>query len=176
MRSGKTSISKKSPRPTRKAVNPAAGLNTSFLPATKAMPKAMLTIIGEPLIQFAVDEACEAGIEHFIFVSDRNKSVIEGQFGRSHELEGILKKKGWFKDLAVLEGGLTKDCRASLTRQQEPLGLGHAILCARETVGDEPFAVLLPDMGMRSSPGCLLRMRNLCARHTLMHDKLELVA
>jgi UTP--glucose-1-phosphate uridylyltransferase len=151
-------------RPIRKAVFPVAGLGTRFLPATKAMPKEMLTIVDKPLIQLAVDEAREAGIEHFIFVTGRNKSVIEDHFDRSYELEAILKKKGRFKDLAMLDSNLPKAGRSSFTRQQEPLGLGHAILCARDLVGDEPFAVLLPDMAMHSSPGCLSQMCNLYAR------------
>jgi UTP--glucose-1-phosphate uridylyltransferase len=154
----------KSHQTVRKAIFPVAGLGTRFLPATKAMPKEMLTIVDKPLIQLAVDEAREAGIEHFIFVTGRNKSMIEDHFDRSYELEAVLKKKGRLNDLAALESGLPKAGRTSFTRQQEPLGLGHAIWCARDIVGNEPFAVLLPDMAMRSSPGCLLQMCNLFAR------------
>ncbi|MFN0194268.1 MAG: UTP--glucose-1-phosphate uridylyltransferase GalU [Aestuariivirga sp.] len=154
-------MSKTAHRPVRKAIFPVAGLGTRFLPATKAMPKEMLTVVDKPLIQLAFDEAREAGIEHFIFVTGRNKSVIEDHFDRPYELEAELKKRGRFNELAILESSLPKAGRTSFTRQQEPLGLGHAILCARDIVGDEPFAVLLPDMVMRSSPGCLLQMCNL---------------
>lgn len=145
-------------RPIRKAIFPVAGLGTRFLPATKAMPKEMLTIVDRPLIQLAVDEAREAGIEHFIFVTGRNKSVIEDHFDKQYELEATLRQRGKSRELATLEQDLPAAGQTSFTRQQEPLGLGHAIWCARNIVGDEPFAVLLPDMVMHAKPGCLSQM------------------
>lgn len=145
-------------RPIKKAIFPVAGLGTRFLPATKAMPKEMLTIVDRPLIQIAFDEAREAGIEHFIFVTGRNKSVIEDHFDKQYELESTLRKRGKSAELDILEQDLPAAGQTSFTRQQEPLGLGHAIWCARNMVGDEPFAVLLPDMVMHASPGCLSQM------------------
>jgi UTP--glucose-1-phosphate uridylyltransferase len=145
-------------RPIRKAVFPVAGLGTRFLPATKAMPKEMLTVVDRPLIQIVVDEAREAGIEHLIFVTGRNKSVIEDHFDKQYELESTLRKRGKSIELDVLEQDLPAAGETSFTRQQEPLGLGHAIWCARNLVGDEPFAVLLPDMIMKAEPGCLRQM------------------
>jgi UTP--glucose-1-phosphate uridylyltransferase len=145
-------------RPIKKAIFPVAGLGTRFLPATKAMPKEMLTVVDRPLIQIAVDEAREAGIEHFIFVTGRNKSVIEDHFDKQYELESTLRKRGKSLELDILEEDLPAAGQTSFTRQQEPLGLGHAIWCARNIVGDEPFAVLLPDMVMHAKPGCLNQM------------------
>ncbi len=145
-------------RPIKKAIFPVAGLGTRFLPATKAMPKEMLTVVDRPLIQIAVDEAREAGIEHFIFVTGRNKSVIEDHFDKQYELEATLRKRGKSVELDILEQELPAAGQTSFTRQQEPLGLGHAIWCARNMVGDEPFAVLLPDMVMHANPGCLSQM------------------
>jgi UTP--glucose-1-phosphate uridylyltransferase len=145
-------------RPIKKAIFPVAGLGTRFLPATKAMPKEMLTVVDRPLIQIAVDEAREAGIEHFIFVTGRNKSVIEDHFDKQYELESTLRKRGKSVELDILEEDLPAAGQTSFTRQQEPLGLGHAIWCARNMVGDEPFAVLLPDMVMHAKPGCLSQM------------------
>jgi UTP--glucose-1-phosphate uridylyltransferase len=145
-------------RPIRKAVFPVAGLGTRFLPATKAMPKEMLTVVDRPLIQIVVDEAREAGIEHLIFVTGRNKSVIEDHFDKQYELESTLRKRGKSIELTLLEQDLPSAGEASFTRQQEPLGLGHAIWCARNLVGNEPFAVLLPDMIMKAEPGCLKQM------------------
>ena len=145
-------------RPIKKAIFPVAGLGTRFLPATKAMPKEMLTVVDRPLIQIAVDEAREAGIEHFIFVTGRNKSVIEDHFDKQYELESTLRKRGKSVELDILEQDLPAAGQTSFTRQQEPLGLGHAIWCARNIVGDEPFAVLLPDMVMHAKPGCLAQM------------------
>lgn len=142
----------------RKAVFPVAGLGTRFLPATKAMPKEMLTVVDRPLIQIAVDEARDAGIEHFIFVTGRNKSVIEDHFDKQYELESTLRRRGKSVELDILEQDLPAAGQTSFTRQQEPLGLGHAIWCARNLVGDEPFAVLLPDMVMKAEPGCLRQM------------------
>jgi UTP--glucose-1-phosphate uridylyltransferase len=145
-------------RPIKKAVFPVAGLGTRFLPATKALPKEMLTIVDRPVIQLAVDEAREAGIEHFVFVTGRNKSVIEDHFDKQYELEATLRKRGKSAELDLLEQDLPGAGQTSFTRQQEPLGLGHAVWCARELVGDEPFALLLPDMVMHSKPGCLKQM------------------
>ncbi len=145
-------------RPIKKAIFPVAGLGTRFLPATKAMPKEMLTIVDRPIIQLAVDEAREAGIEHFIFVTGRNKSVIEDHFDKQYELESNLEKRGRADDLDRLRQDLIPPGQTSFTRQQEPLGLGHAIWCARNIVGNEPFAVVLPDMVMHAKPGCLAQM------------------
>ena len=143
----------------RKAVFPVAGLGTRFLPATKAMPKEMLTVVDRPLIQHVVDEAMEAGIEHFIFVTGRNKSVIEDHFDRQFELEQVLAERGKTTELQVLNSDLPGAGTISYTRQQEPLGLGHAVWCARELVGDEPFALLLPDVLVQNpGKGCLAQM------------------
>jgi UTP--glucose-1-phosphate uridylyltransferase len=145
-------------RPIRKAIFPVAGLGTRFLPATKAMPKEMLPVVDRPLIQHVVDEAREAGIEHFIFVTGRNKGVIEDHFDRQFELELTLKERRKLADLKLLSGDLPGPGTTSFTRQQLPLGLGHAVWCARELVGNEPFALLLPDMLIQHSPGCLKQM------------------
>jgi len=142
----------------RKAVFPVAGLGTRFLPATKAMPKEMLTVVDRPLIQHVVDEAREAGIEHFIFVTGRNKNVIEDHFDRQIELETTLRERNKSADLALLEEELPAPGNTTFTRQQSPLGLGHAVWCARELVGNEPFALLLPDMLVKGKPGCLAQM------------------
>jgi UTP--glucose-1-phosphate uridylyltransferase len=131
----------------RKAVFPVAGLGTRFLPATKAMPKEMLPVVDRPVIQYVVDEARAAGIEHFIFVTGRNKAVIEDHFDRQFELEVTLQEQD-------LPGAGT----TSFTRQQSPLGLGHAVWCARELVGREPFALLLPDVLVHAKKGCLAQM------------------
>ncbi|MGZ5865673.1 MAG: UTP--glucose-1-phosphate uridylyltransferase GalU [Xanthobacteraceae bacterium] len=144
--------------PIRKAVLPVAGLGTRFLPATKAMPKEMLTVVDRPLIQHVVDEAREAGIEHFIFVTGRNKGVIEDHFDKQYELEATLHGKDRKLDLEILEKGLLGAGQASFTRQQSPLGLGHAVWCAREIVGHEPFAVLLPDVLVQAKRSCLAQM------------------
>ena len=137
-------------KPIRKAVFPVAGLGTRFLPATKAMPKEMLTVLDRPLIQHVVDEAREAGIEHFIFVTGRNKGVIEDHFDRQAELEDTLRERKKFKQLELLEQLLPGPGQTSFTRQQEPMGLGHAVWCARELVGNEPFALILPDVLIKS--------------------------
>ena len=142
----------------RKAIFPVAGLGTRFLPATKAMPKEMLPVVDRPLIQHVVDEAREAGIEHFIFVTGRNKSVIEDHFDRQFELELTLAERGKKADLALLSHDLPEPGTFSFTRQQSPLGLGHAVWCARELVGNEPFALLLPDVLVQNTPGCLTQM------------------
>jgi UTP--glucose-1-phosphate uridylyltransferase len=145
-------------QPIRKAVFPVAGLGTRFLPATKAMPKEMLTVVDRPLIQHVVDEAREAGIEHFIFVTGRNKNVIEDHFDRQIELETTLRERNKTADLTLLEEELPAPGNTSFTRQQSPLGLGHAVWCARELVGNEPFALLLPDMLIQGKPSCLAQM------------------
>ena len=130
----------------RKAVFPVAGLGTRFLPATKAVPKEMLTVVDAPVLQHVVDEAIEAGIEHFIFVTGRGKAVIEDYFDVAYELEALLAERNKAPQQALLKKQLPAAGATSFTRQQAPLGLGHAVWCAREIVGDEPFAVVLPDM------------------------------
>ena len=142
----------------RKAIFPVAGLGTRFLPATKAMPKEMLPVVDRPLIQHVVDEARQAGIEHFIFVTGRNKAVIEDHFDRQFELEATLNERGKQDDLSSLSRDLPGPGTTSFTRQQQPLGLGHAVWCAREIVGDEPFALLLPDVLVQHERGCLAQM------------------
>jgi UTP--glucose-1-phosphate uridylyltransferase len=143
-------------KPVRKAVFPVAGLGTRFLPATKAMPKEMLTVVDKPLIQYAVEEALEAGIEQIIFVTGRGKSSLEDHFDISYELEATMRARG--KSLAAIENIRQKPGSPVYVRQQEPLGLGHAVWCAREIVGDEPFAVLLPDELMVGAPNFLKQM------------------
>src|SRR4029079_11738113 len=143
----------------RKAVFPVAGLGTRVLPATKAMPKAMLTILDEPLIQYVYDEAKEAGIEHFIFVTGRNKGVIEDHFDKMFELDTTLAARGNKQaEQDILARDQPGAGATSFTRQQAPLGLGHAVWCARDIVGNEPFAVLLPDELVLNTPGCLAQM------------------
>jgi UTP--glucose-1-phosphate uridylyltransferase len=143
----------------RKAVFPVAGLGTRVLPATKAMPKEMLTIVDKPLIQYVVDEAKEAGIEHFVFVTGRNKGVIEDHFDRMFELDTTLAARGNKKaEQDILARDQPEAGATSFTRQQAPLGLGHAVWCARELVGDRPFALLLPDMLFKATPGVLKQM------------------
>ncbi|ARQ00484.1 UTP--glucose-1-phosphate uridylyltransferase GalU [Pseudorhodoplanes sinuspersici] len=145
-------------KPVRKAIFPVAGLGTRFLPATKAMPKEMLTVVDRPLIQHVVDEAREAGIEHLIFVTGRNKSVIEDHFDRQFELEVTLKERNKKNELTLLAEDTPAAGSTSFTRQQSPLGLGHAVWCARDIVGNEPFAVVLPDVLVQNEPGCLKQM------------------
>jgi UTP--glucose-1-phosphate uridylyltransferase len=145
-------------KPVRKAVFPVAGLGTRFLPATKAMPKEMLPVVDRPLIQHVVDEAREAGIEHFIFVTGRNKGVIEDHFDRQFELEMTLLERQKHDALKFLTEELPIPGSTSFTRQQEPLGLGHAVWCARELVGREPFALLLPDVLVQHERSCLAQM------------------
>jgi UTP--glucose-1-phosphate uridylyltransferase len=142
----------------RKAVFPVAGLGTRFLPATKAMPKEMLTVVDKPLIHYAVDEAREAGIEKFIFVTSRGKSVIEDHFDRAIELEATLQERGKEPELGELREWLPAPGDMAFTRQQQPLGLGHAVWCARDLVGDEPFAVLLADDLVQAPVSCLKQM------------------
>jgi len=143
-------------KPVRKAIFPVAGLGTRLLPATKTMPKEMLTIVDRPLIQYAVDEAREAGIETLIFVTGRGKSSLVDYFDMGFELEASMTKAG--KSLDALAPSRTKHGELVSVRQQQPLGLGHAVWCARHIVGDEPFAVLLPDELMLGEPGCLAQM------------------
>ena len=145
-------------RKIRKAVLPVAGLGTRFLPATKAVPKEMLTVVDKPVIQYVVEEAMAAGIEHFVFVTGRNKAVIEDHFDVQVELDDTLRERGKSAELKALEDMLPKAGATSFTRQQAPLGLGHAVWCARDIIGDEPFALLLPDMVMRDRVGCLSGM------------------
>ena len=142
----------------RKAVFPVAGLGTRFLPATKAIPKEMLTVVDRPVIQHVVEEAMAAGIEHFIFVTGRNKGAIEDHFDSQYELERTLADRGKTKELEELMAQLPRAGQTSFTRQQAPHGLGHAVWCAREIVGDEPFALLLPDMLHFGSGVCLADM------------------
>jgi UTP--glucose-1-phosphate uridylyltransferase len=140
----------------RKAVFPVAGLGTRFLPATKAMPKEMLTVVDKPLIQYAVEEAREAGVEQMIFVTGRGKGALDDHFDIGYELEATMRGRG--KSLEPLESTRFQPGSITSVRQQEPLGLGHAVWCARHIVGDEPFAVLLPDDLMYGTPGCLRQM------------------
>ena len=142
----------------RKAVLPVAGLGTRFLPATKSVPKEMLCVVDRPVLQHVIDEAREAGIEHFIFVTGRNKGVIEDHFDMAYELEDTLKRRGKDKEYAALMADLPAAGATSFTRQQQPLGLGHAVWCARDIVGDEPFALLLPDMLHHGVKSCLAEM------------------
>ncbi|WP_257166398.1 UTP--glucose-1-phosphate uridylyltransferase GalU [Bradyrhizobium sp. SRS-191] len=142
----------------RKAVFPVAGLGTRVLPATKAMPKEMLTIVDKPLIQYVFDEAKEAGIEHFVFVTGRNKTSIEDHFDRMYELDATLAARGKKTEMDILARDQPEAGAVSFTRQQAPLGLGHAVWCARDIVGDEPFAVVLPDELVLNTPGCLAQM------------------
>ncbi len=144
------------PKPVRKAVFPVGGLGTRFLPATKSQPKEMLPVVDKPLIHYAVDEARAAGIEQFIFITGRGKAAIADHFDISYELQHQLSTRG--KDVAALAGHLPDPGQFCFTRQQEPLGLGHAVWCARHLVGDEPFAVLLADDLMMGDPPCLRQM------------------
>jgi len=147
-------------KPIRKAILPVAGLGTRFLPATKAVPKEMLTVVDRPVVQHVVDEARAAGIEHIVFVTGRNKAVIEDHFDRQFELERTLQERNKVKELEQLDRDTPKAGTTSFTRQQLPLGLGHAVWCARDLIGDEPFALLLPDMlhMPRNGSGCLASM------------------
>ena len=145
-------------RKIRKAVLPVAGFGTRVLPATKSIPKEMLPVVDRPALQYVVDEAGEAGIEHIVFVTGRNKGAIEDYFDRAYELEATLHLKNKTALLEELESKLPAPGSASFVRQQSPQGLGHAIWCARDVIGDEPFAVLLPDVLVKSEPGCLKQM------------------
>ena len=146
----------------RKAVFPVAGLGTRLLPATKSIPKEMVTIVDRPLIQYAVDEAREAGIEQMIFVTGRGKSALVDYFDQAFELETMMRDKG--KSLDVLGSSYAAFGEVVTVRQQQPLGLGHAVWCARDIVGDEPFAVLLPDELMVGKPNCLAQMMEAYAK------------
>lgn len=143
-------------KPIKKAVFPVAGMGTRFLPATKVMPKELFPIVDRPLLQYAVDEALEAGIEQMIFVNGRGKGMIEDHFDMAYELERTMGDRN--KDRSVLDGTRLKPGDCVFVRQQEPLGLGHAIWCARDIIGDEPFAIFLPDEFMVGDPGCMKQM------------------
>ncbi|MBT4880001.1 MAG: UTP--glucose-1-phosphate uridylyltransferase GalU [Alphaproteobacteria bacterium] len=142
----------------RKAIFPVGGFGTRFLPATKSVPKELLPVVDRPLIQFAVEEARLAGIEEFIFVTGRGKSPIEDYFDHSYELDSFLLERGKLDDLDLVNSLLLRPGQISYTRQQEPLGLGHAVWCARHLVGDEPFAVILPDDLIQAERPCLQQM------------------
>jgi UTP--glucose-1-phosphate uridylyltransferase len=146
-------------RPIRKAVFPVAGLGTRFLPATKTVPKEMLPIIDKPLIQYAVDEAVEAGCDTLVFITNRYKHAVADYFDKAYELEHKLEKAGKTELLEVVRNVLPAGVRAVFVTQAEALGLGHAVLCAKEVIGDEPFAVLLPDdLIWNRGPGALKQM------------------
>src|SRR5580698_1639443 len=142
----------------RKAVFPVAGLGTRFLPATKAVPKEMLPVVDKPVVQYAVEEAKEAGIEQFIFVTGRGKYIIEDHFDHAYELESLLSSREKTAELNSLIESLPTTGSVSFTRQQRPLGLGHAVWSARHIIGDDPFAVLLPDDLLFGKPGALKQM------------------
>ena len=141
-------------KPLKKAVLPVAGLGTRFLPATKALAKEMLPVVVKPLIQYAVDEARAAGIEQFCFVTGRGKTAIVEHFDVAYELERTLKERGKDKELAELHAQAVAPGSISTVRQQVPMGLGHAIWCARTFIGDDPFAILLPDDLMQCDVSC----------------------
>ncbi|MCG8401122.1 MAG: UTP--glucose-1-phosphate uridylyltransferase, partial [Firmicutes bacterium] len=145
-------------KPVRKAIMPVAGLGTRFLPATKAMPKEMLPVVDKPLIQYAVDEALEAGIESIIFVTGRGKAALEDHFDHAYELQTMLETRQRTDALNVVKATIPMPGQIAYTRQQEPLGLGHAVWCARNFVGTEPVAVLLADDLILSGTGCLKQM------------------
>src|SRR6202046_529045 len=148
----------------RKAVFPVAGLGTRFLPATKSMPKEMLTVVDKPVIQYALEEARDAGIEEFIFVTGRNKTALEDHFDVSFELQATLAERGKHAALAEIERWLPKAGQVASVRQQRPLGLGHAVLCAKALVGNEPFAVILPDDMVLSKTPCLKQLIDVHAK------------
>jgi len=145
-------------RPVRKAVLPIAGLGTRSLPATKAVPKEMLPVVDKPIVQYAIEEAREAGIEQFVMVTGRGKAVIEDHFDNAYELEAVLAERNKTTELKELEADVPVAGTMMFTRQQKPLGLGHAVWCARHLIGDEPFAVLLPDDLMWGTPGAIKQM------------------
>ena len=153
------------PQMPRKAVFPVAGLGTRFLPATKAVPKEMLTVVDKPVIQYAVEEAAEAGIEHFVFVTGRGKGAIEDHFDLAYELEATLKARGKTAEIEMLKTSRPAAGAASFVRQQEPLGLGHAVWCARDIVGHEPFLLALPDMLIHAPRGCFAQMMDVYKAH-----------
>jgi UTP--glucose-1-phosphate uridylyltransferase len=139
-------------------VFPVGGLGTRFLPATKAMPKEMLPVVDKPLIQYAVEEAAAAGIEHFIFVTGRGKAALEDHFDHAPDLERTLRERGKLQEIEMVTSWMPKSGQVSYTRQQEPLGLGHAVWCARDLVENEPFAVMLPDDLILASTACLKQL------------------
>src|SRR5580658_6402153 len=141
----------------RKAVIPAGGLGTRFLPATKVIPKEMLALVDKPILQYGVEEIIASGIEHIIVVTGRGKGAMEDHFDISYELDAVLERKGK-NDLLAVSHGVSSMARISYVRQKEPLGLGHAVLCAKDLVGDEPFAVLLPDDVIDAEVPCLKQM------------------
>jgi UTP--glucose-1-phosphate uridylyltransferase len=152
--------------PIRKAVFPVGGLGTRFLPATKAMPKEMLTVVDKPVIQHVVDEARAAGIEEFIFVTGPNKGIIEDHFKQNTELEQVLREGGKVAELNVLQDGQLAPGSLKFTLQDKPLGLGHAVWCARDLVGSEPFALLLPDVLVQSEgKNCLAQLIKVYEKH-----------
>ncbi len=144
--------------PVRKAVLPVAGLGTRFLPATKAMAKEMLPIVDKPLIQYAIEEARAAGIEDFVLVTGRGKTIMEDHFDHAVELEQVLERRGKTRELQIVQDAMVPPGHLAYARQQNPLGLGHAIWCARQFVAGDPFAVLLPDDLVKAEPGCLAQM------------------
>src|ERR1700758_205065 len=144
-------------KPVRKAVFPAAGLGTRFLPATKAVPKEMLSLVDKPIIQYGVEEAVASGIEHIIIITGRGKGAMEDHFDHSFELDATLERRGK-KELLAVSRGVSTLARVSYVRQREPLGLGHAVLCAKDLVGNEPFAVILPDDVIDAETPCLRQM------------------
>lgn len=149
----------------RKVVFPVAGLGSRFLPATKSIPKEMLPIVDRPLIDYAVEEARKAGVEHFIFVTGRGKGAIEDYFDHAFELEITLSERNKANALKALSSTQLKHGAASFVRQQQPLGLGHAIWCARDILGDDPFAVILPDEVVQHERGCLAQMVDAWEEH-----------
>src|SRR5260370_5007371 len=151
-------------RGVRKAVLPVAGLGTRLLPATKGMAKEMLTVVDRPLIQYAVEECLAAGIEEFVFVTGRNKSALEDHFDSAYELEATLQQRGKVRELKQTQEATIKAGNAVFTRQQKPLGLGHAVWCARDWILSEPFAALLPDQLTIRSPTCIAQL-------AIAHDK-----
>lgn len=146
------------PKPIRKAVLPVAGLGTRFLPVTKTVPKELLPVVDTPLVQYAIDDAREAGIEEFIFINGRTKGAIEDYFDHAYELEALLAERGKQDELDLLTALVPGPGKSAFVRQQEPLGLGHAVWCAKPYVGDEPFAVLLPDELLIGETSCLKQM------------------
>ncbi len=148
----------KNKQPVRKAVFPVAGLGTRFLPQTKTMPKEMLPLVDKPLIQYAVEEARAAGIEEFVFVTSRGKDVLEDHFDQHPELYDVLEEKGKKESLEMVRAADIESGHLYFTRQHQPLGLGHAIWCARHVIGDEPFAIILPDVTVLSDTPCLKQM------------------
>src|ERR1700760_4721039 len=141
----------------RKVVFPAGGLGTRFLPATKVIPKEMLALVDKPIIQYGVEEAINSGIEHIIIITGRGKGTMEDHFDHSFELDATLERRGK-KDLLAVSRSVSALARVSYVRQREPLGLGHAVLCAKELVGNEPFAVLLPDDVVEAPRPCIGQM------------------